>query len=471
MMALQARTKAVDSIERKTGRQVLIDTVETNGVLAKCHWQGQSPLFSLLPRELRDLIWTFATAPTEDETNPYDKTKFFYRPGHTAKLKTDYNILLTCRRAWLEAHPFPMLQAEHSFWYYRAAPDGRSNKWMAALTPLNRKYFGTLHLFAQMFAIEGLPRQPEGIRSYFLPEPAISTEGFQPSCFHVTIRHTDWWYWENEVPLRFEYSWFQAMLNDPGLRRSQVLKLELETLDYKLAQLSPIVEHIKSLESREFDTHYINGRPTSTKFVLTGEPEVTSWTGPANIDGHNHAPYKHKTELKYHVVTLTWRLKFPQYPRGHVPHLRLSPQVNTRSPTVAQFNRATSFEYSRDNDSQSDEGNQRLDAELYGSLDEDFWFGNSESSVDHVQQQRLARMGESRQRSLRIETQESDNIEESMRSSSQVVRDGGTLQAGVNEGSRLGQFRRGMKALREKQWRRRFAEFKSLLRLEDRVEQ
>ena len=61
-----------------------------------------------------------------------------------------------------------MLQAEHCFWYYRAAPDGRNKEWMGSLTKLNRENFGELHLFAQMFAIEGLESKPGRLRDYFL---------------------------------------------------------------------------------------------------------------------------------------------------------------------------------------------------------------------------------------------------------------------------------------------------------------
>ena len=32
-------------------------------------------------------------------------------------------------------------------------------------------------------------------------------------------------------------------------------------------------------------------------------------------------------QLDYHVVTLTWALKFPQIPRAHVPTLRRAPRV------------------------------------------------------------------------------------------------------------------------------------------------
>ena len=74
------------------------------------------------------------------------------------------------------------------------------------------------------------------------------------------------------------------------LRSTHVLKLELETLDYKLAQLLPIVERLKQLESREVDTHIVYGHPVCTKFVLHGEPDVYKWSGPSNFENQNFGP-------------------------------------------------------------------------------------------------------------------------------------------------------------------------------------
>lgn len=142
------------------------------------------------------------------------------------------------------------------------------------------------------------------------------------------------WWWETEEPLKFRDHWFKAMLDSPDLRSTQTLKLELETLDYKVVQLTPIVERLKRLESREFETHIIDGKPTTTRFVLAGEGEVETWTGPANLDGREYHPYRGKTSLNYHVVTLTWHLRFPAFPRAHIPTLRRAPRMPRDCPSA-----------------------------------------------------------------------------------------------------------------------------------------
>jgi hypothetical protein len=97
---LPKRNLLIQHLESETSRKVTIETNESDDVISRCLPQDGSPLFTVLPREIRDLIWAFATAPFEDEHRQYDEKAYFYRPGHTARLKTDFCVLLTCRRVW-----------------------------------------------------------------------------------------------------------------------------------------------------------------------------------------------------------------------------------------------------------------------------------------------------------------------------------------------------------------------------------
>ena len=448
---LAPRTKMLEDIERRTGRRVAIYADESEASFIKCDPQMNSPLFTLLPQEIRDLVWAFATAPMEDKDNPYKENAYYYRPGHKARLKTDCALLLTCRRVWLEAHAYPMLQAEHSFWYYRQAPDARTKEWMANLTPLNRKHFGTLHLYAQMYAIESLTNESAHLRGYFLPDSPRHVEDFQPAKFHVTLRHTDWWDWESEAPLRFQYSWFQAMLDSPDLRRTETLKLELETMDYKAAQLSPIVDRIRSLESKEFDTHLVNDRPTSTKFVLVGEPEVTSWTGPTNIDGVTYAPYDGKKELRYHAVTLTWKLHFSEYPNAYIPRLRLSPEY---------FHKRPAHRAPYGNLSEPADDIALFENESVFNLEASQW---RHRSARHNRQvwRSSRRRGDATASNGLFDVINPITIE-----NAQDVQEQSSRRARVGELYRRREFWRGMKPHHERHWQQKFAKQKSLLKLE-----
>jgi hypothetical protein len=319
----------IKKIEYHTLQQVQIATINNGENLAKCHLQQQSALYSKLPLELRELIWQLATAPCSDTKNPYDETAWYYRPGNTHRKKHHTSLLLTCRRIWLEANAYPMLQGEHCFWYYRAAPDGRDLDWTAKLTTSNLRNFGTLHLYAQMFAIERLSPRPGALRRYFVRDRWV--EDLAPKVMYVTIRHTDWYWWEQDMPLALDESWVQAMLDTEDLRSTILIRLELETLDYKVEQLKPIVERLRKLESKEYQTHLVEGEPTATRFILQDIQDTYTWTGSSKINDDDYVPYAGRDTLNYHVVTLTWRLAFTQLLKAHVPTLRLAPRYHGNS--------------------------------------------------------------------------------------------------------------------------------------------
>lgn len=95
---------------------ITIETDPTSTNLSKCHLQQQSPLFGL-PAELRNCIFQYATMPhySENETD-LRSPETDYHPGSLNKYITSTDLLLTCRRVWLEANHLPMLQAKHCFW-------------------------------------------------------------------------------------------------------------------------------------------------------------------------------------------------------------------------------------------------------------------------------------------------------------------------------------------------------------------
>lgn len=51
----------------------------------------------------------------------------------------------------------------------------------------------------------------------------------------ITVRHTDWWYWESNVPLAMKSQWVDNLKFVAGL---QSLEVELETIERDKAQVS-----------------------------------------------------------------------------------------------------------------------------------------------------------------------------------------------------------------------------------------
>lgn len=81
--------------------------------------QRQSPLFSVLPAELRFLIFQNALSQQFDLDRPIDIHSIspLYRPGHTHRTSVDISLLLTCRLIYYEAHAIPLRSATHHFRY------------------------------------------------------------------------------------------------------------------------------------------------------------------------------------------------------------------------------------------------------------------------------------------------------------------------------------------------------------------
>ncbi|KAJ7154723.1 hypothetical protein C8R46DRAFT_1118227 [Mycena filopes] len=148
--------------------------------------------------------WIFKHALTEydDLTRPYSN-EFYYRPGFEFAGRIDTNLLLTCRLIYLETHLAPISLNEHSGSF---ASDPERYFWR--MTPQQRA------------AVRREGRRAQQLWAMGLTVPKLS----------ITIRHSDWWYWEDHEDLRMQDP-SQAM---PGL---QEIELELETLDEKREQL------------------------------------------------------------------------------------------------------------------------------------------------------------------------------------------------------------------------------------------
>lgn len=237
------------------------------------HAQYESALFRL-PGELRDQIYTYALTPYEDQDQPYGSDTCYYRPGYTARRRTDLSLLRTCKRVYSEAWCKPLsLATEFCYWLAWAgrAPQGEEDLSgrLAGTMDLLQKHHGYVELkhvqiFAQMLEFGG--------RSI---DDILMAPHFHPAVITITVRHTDWWSWEDDDWLRY----------DAGVRNSSVfpastrkLVLEMETLERKKDQLDSIVSQMKDLWafSRE-DGVLLSARRTET--------EMRRWQGSSTWEG------------------------------------------------------------------------------------------------------------------------------------------------------------------------------------------
>jgi hypothetical protein len=255
---------------------------------ADVHSQTQSPLFSAIPAEIRNRIFSIALAAYDDQTKPYRPQNWFYRPDWHFHPKISTTLLRTCRRVYLECHLLPLFLNSHTFWagadrgpppqyfadaFKKQLPSGRGRprlgNWNACenfrgffnkLTAEQRAAVGQLHFFFQQFYLEGVKFSP--------PLDPESSRPIAARRLKVTMRHQDWYWWENNERLglcpwnRGRTRWDMMdtpmpktrmdWLSSQGwgaqlqyIRGLEEFELEMETVVDKKGQMDGIVERAK----------------------------------------------------------------------------------------------------------------------------------------------------------------------------------------------------------------------------------
>ena len=251
------------------------------------HAQTESPLFSVIPAEVRNRIFSIALTAYDDKSNPYQPQNWFYRPGWHFHPKISTTLLRTCKRIFLDNHLLPLELNSHTFWsgsdrappphYFSSAfkeklPSGRGRQlgnWAAAenfrgffnkLTADQRGAVGELHFFLQQYYLEWIKFSP--------PLDPDSSRPIAAKKLKITLRHQDWHGWENDERLglcpwnRGRTFWYQMDASTPTTTTStgshqgwgaqlqyiqglEQFELELETLAKKKWQMDGIVERAK----------------------------------------------------------------------------------------------------------------------------------------------------------------------------------------------------------------------------------
>lgn len=205
--------------------------------------QTACPLFTLLPAEIRNRIYTFTlesdsdTTPTptknekdhnnnnqnekenqnqDEATTPYRQNAFYYRPGYNKPSHIQTALLQTCQQIYTEASLLPPAINEHTFWFFRAPPHvhhpSSPLEYFRQMAPKQREQVRHIHLFTQQFFLEDNPwsRIWEGMqigggdapgRRDRLRGGSGSVCRIAPRKLTITFRHTDWWFWEDDEPL------------------------------------------------------------------------------------------------------------------------------------------------------------------------------------------------------------------------------------------------------------------------------
>ena len=225
--------------------------------------QSASPLYNRIPGEVRTLIFSFALTEYYDKSKPYDKDAYYYRPGYRYHRTICSNVLQTCRLVYHEAHFLAPLLNEHVEWHDRAPPavprsgprraPGRGRKLAGQSLGLRHPSMVTVHFFTQQTWLESRLAW----RSHYLNRHFDVT--YNIKTLKITIRHSDWWWWESQEPLKLDPkqqdtasethhskpedefhpgAWGQGLKRISGLKN---FELELETVEHKRPELDKIV--------------------------------------------------------------------------------------------------------------------------------------------------------------------------------------------------------------------------------------
>ncbi|EED14022.1 conserved hypothetical protein [Talaromyces stipitatus ATCC 10500] len=266
--------------------------------------QYQSPLFSVLPAEIRSLIFKYALTDYEDITThmSYDRDTYWYRPGYMAKRRTATELLRTCKRIFQETWFLPFALAEHCFYLTNTAraPSehvtvARMKEYLTTLRDFARNQDGMeipqierIRVFAQMFVLEDSPRLQE----------VLDMEGFQPKHITITLRYTDFWFWEHNSPIHIDAKWVNTVRFPKSVA---TISMDFEMVDRRK-------EEIDYITNLAVDKWFFR-RADGIVFKANKEDIKTSrWTGSSTLGDARWIRDESRTnEIDYYVKTVTWK--------------------------------------------------------------------------------------------------------------------------------------------------------------------
>ncbi|KJA17477.1 hypothetical protein HYPSUDRAFT_1019455 [Hypholoma sublateritium FD-334 SS-4] len=266
--------------------------------------QNACILFATIPSEIRNNIFSLALYSYYDTARPYPEYSFYSRPGYRFHRRIDTALLATCRRIYSETHDLPISQNEHVFWCGRGPSsvsiEGALRRYFERLTEEQLSAVVQAHFFTQLFWLEGT-------------FPTICTlPVMKAKHIKITVRYTDWWYWENNVPLAMKSQWIDNLKFIAGL---QSLEVELETIERDKTQMEtiaqnmlrwriPLTGRVLTTEGNPIVSERIQGPSRYKDGAIEYSTALGGWVPIGNINEPPEPRY-----LQYVVLILLWTAK------------------------------------------------------------------------------------------------------------------------------------------------------------------
>ncbi|ETN38984.1 uncharacterized protein HMPREF1541_07026 [Cyphellophora europaea CBS 101466] len=319
--------------------------------------QSGSPLFSILPGEVRDKVFEYALLSYEDTSHLYDEETCYRRPGYFAPSTADRSLLQTCQQVYAEAWFRPWVSATHTFWL--TAQDRRPGHGglsvpnvQRTLSELHSKHgevsLSHFRVFSQLYMLQPGSRLAQ----------ILSMDHFLPQIFTITIRHTDWWSWESDDDLHIAANFVnKCRLPDTLLE----FRMELESVERK----KPQIDFIAKSMCDQWCFEKANGTILSAQ-----EQDCTSvtWSGTSTWNNQRWIRDETKPEtLEYYIKTVVWKPNPQMSRRGLAFDLRVSAGFQRRIAGLAFLHTADIERASVPKGSTADETRRLVDM-MYESM-------------------------------------------------------------------------------------------------------
>jgi len=126
---------------------------------------------------------------------------------------------------------------------------------------------------------------------------------FRPTQLTITIRYSDWWWWESDEPLTMKEGWLRNFNGTSGLRE---LRVEYETRVPKKDEMMRIVERNKKWK---LPVRRAGGDLNDWEGYLSAENtklKEWTWKGTSRLGGREWEHLAKSDTVEYVVVTDTW---------------------------------------------------------------------------------------------------------------------------------------------------------------------
>lgn len=263
-----------------------------------CIDQSASTLFAELPGEVRDRIFTYVLSCYENTAKTWDTNSSYVRPDYHAPQAADTALLRTCQSVYTESWFRPWVSAAHTFWlaWEGRRPGDDENMTPEKLQPVLDQLHAShgeveinhVRVFAQLCSLE------DGDEIGTI----LDLQHFFPRQITITIRHHDWWSWENDARLCIEADW----VNNCRLPDSvKVFAMELESLQRKKPQVDDIAHQM--VEGWSF--------LRKDETIMSAKQEdcsVDTWSGSSTWEQERWIRDETKPDTnEYYVKTIRWK--------------------------------------------------------------------------------------------------------------------------------------------------------------------